>query len=268
MQIGGATVLLTGASGGIGNAVARRLVADGAHVVLSGRNVELLTTLRDELGDAASIAPCDLADPAQLAELAAAHQHVDILVSNAGVPASGALDSFTGAQLDRIVAANLAAPIHLTHALVPGMISRGRGHVVFMSSLAGKVASPGSSLYAATKFGLRGFSFGLRQDLDGTGVGTSVISPGFVRDAGMFAKSGQEGTLPPGVGTSSPEEVASAVAQAITRNRMEITVAPMAMRLGTTIGSALPRVAALTQRASNAHELADRMAEGQHSYRA
>ncbi len=83
----------------------------------------------------------------------------------------------------------------------------------------------------------------------------------------MFAKSGQEGALPPGVGTSSPEQVATAVAQAITKNRMEITVAPMAMRLGTTIGSALPRVAALTQRASNAHELADRMATGQQSYR-
>ncbi len=173
MQISGATVLLTGASGGIGGAIARRLIADGARVVLSGRNVELLTALRDELGDAASIAPCDLAAPAELAALAAAHSEVDILVSNAGVPASGALESFTGEQLDRIVAANLAAPIHLTHALLPGMVARGRGHLVYVSSLAGKVASPGSSMYAATKFGLRGFSFGLRQDLDGSGVGTS-----------------------------------------------------------------------------------------------
>lgn len=267
MQISGAKVLLTGASGGLGAAIARELVRGGAHVVLSGRNVELLSTLAAELGDASSVAPCDLADPEQLAALASANADVDILISNAGVPASGLLDSFSAEQIDRVVAANLAAPIHLTHAVLPHMLERGRGHLVYISSLSGKVASPGAAMYAATKFGLRGFSFGLRQDLEGTGVSASVVSPGFIRDAGMFAKSGAEGSLPAGVGTSSPQEVADAVTSAITRDRFEVTVAPLAMRIGTTFGAALPRVAAAAQRASNAKVLAGRVADGQATYR-
>ena len=99
-----------------------------------------------------------------------------------------------------------------------------------MSSLSGKAAAPASSIYSAAKFGLRGFAHGARADLRGTGVGVSVIMPGFVRDAGMFADAGVK--LPPGVGTSSPEQVARRVITAIERNRGEVTVAPFALRIG------------------------------------
>lgn len=265
MQLRDSKVLLTGATGGLGAAMARAIKAEGGRLVLSGRNREVLDALAEELG--AIAAPCDLTDRAALRELLAEHGDADVLIANAAVPASGALDSFTEAELDRVVEANLTAPIQMVRAVVPGMVERGRGHVVLISSLGGKVASPGASMYAATKFGIRGFAFGLRQDLERTGVGVSVISPGFIREAGMFAKSGAEGTLPPGVGTSSPQEVADATIDAIVRDRFEVTVAPLPMRLGATFGLAFPRVAAATQKLSGAKDIADRMAEGQASYR-
>ncbi len=265
MQLRDSKVLLTGATGGLGAAMARAIKAEGGRLVLSGRNREVLDALAEELD--AIAAPCDLTDRAALRALLAEHGDADVLIANAAVPASGALDSFTEDELDRVVEANLTAPIQMVRAVVPGMVERGRGHVVLISSLGGKVASPGASMYAATKFGIRGFAFGLRQDLERTGVGVSVISPGFIREAGMFAKSGAEGTLPPGVGTSSPQEVADATVDAIQRDRFEVTVAPLPMRLGATFGLAFPRAAAVTQKLSGAKGIAERMAEGQASYR-
>ncbi len=265
MDLRGSSVLLTGATGGLGAAIARSLKSQGASLVLSGRNRSLLDPLAAELGAVA--APADLTDRAALTALAEAHGDVDILIANAAVPASGLLDSFDEAELDRIIEANLTAPIQLTRALVPGMVARGRGHIVLVSSLSGKVASPGSSMYAATKFGLRGFGLALRQDLVPHGVGVSIVTPGFIRDAGMFAKSGAEDALPPGVGTCTPEDVAAATVKAITGNRAEVTVAPFTMKVGAVFGSALPNVAAITQKASGAKGIADRMAEGQHSFR-
>ena len=97
---------------------------------------------------------------------------------------------------------NLRSPIHMTHALLPGMLERGRGHLVYISSISGKVATPYSSLYNATKFGLRGFSFAMHEDLRGTGVGATAVFPGAVADAGMWADGGLD--LPPGVKPSKP----------------------------------------------------------------
>ena len=84
---------------------------------------------------------------------------------------------------------NLRAPVQLARALLPGMRERGSGHLVFISSLSGKMASAGASIYNATKFGLRGFGFALNEELRGTGVGSTTVFPGFIRDAGMFADS-------------------------------------------------------------------------------
>ena len=123
-----------------------------------------------------------------------------MLVANAALPASGELDDLALEQIDRILEVNLRAPIALARALTPLMIDRGHGHMVFLSSLSGKVASPASSLYSATKFGLRGFALGARADLRPHGIGVSVVLPGFIRDAGMFSDSGT--VLPRGVGTN------------------------------------------------------------------
>ena len=96
----------------------------------------------------------------------------------------------------------------MTKAVLPQMLARGHGHVVYIGSVSGITASPGSSLYNATKFGLRGFSNALRQDLYGTGVGVSIVMPGFVRGAGMAVEGGIIEQLPPGVRTVTPEKVA------------------------------------------------------------
>src|SRR5206468_9811573 len=156
-------VLLTGATGGIGAAVARRLSAEGAVLVLSGRRVDVLDALADETGAAAIAA--DLCDPVEIDRLVAAAGEIDILIANAGLPATGRLSTYTTAQIDRALAVNLRAPIALACALTPPMVSRGHGHVVFMSSIAGKSATPRSSVYNATKFGLRGFALALRAEL-------------------------------------------------------------------------------------------------------
>jgi uncharacterized protein len=246
MSLVSGNVLITGATGGIGHAIARAFGRRGAKLILTGRRADLLEGLAAEVGGRA--VACDLAlreDADRLASEAKASD-VDVLVANAGVPASGVLTALTQERIDRILEVNLRAPIALAHALAPGMIERGRGHMVFMSSLSGRAASPASSLYAATKFGLRGFALSIREDLRPHGVGVSVVLPGFIRDAGMFAEAGVK--LPPGVGTRSPEEVAAAVISAIERNRAEIDVAPVTLRLGARFASAAPEIAAAAQR--------------------
>jgi short-subunit dehydrogenase len=263
MRISGSKALLTGATGGIGHALARELHGRGAELILTGRRVDVLEPLAAELG-ARSLA-VDLGDPAAVDGLATQAGEIDILVANAALPATGSLESFSGPEIDRVLDVNLRAPIVLARALVPAMSRRGQGHLLFVSSLAGKVASPQSSLYNATKFGLRGFALALRAELHATGVGVSVVCPGFIRDAGMFADADVK--LPTGVGTRSPQDVARAVAQAIERNRGEVDVAPLALRTGAILGSIVPEAAAAITRRVGGDEIASSLAAGQRDKR-
>jgi len=264
-DLDGRTVLLTGATGGIGHSIARSLSAREARLVLTGRRAERLDQLASEL-DARTLT-VDLADRRAVAQLGqeAEAAGVEILIANAALPASGAFEELTEDQIDRMLEVNLRAPIALARALAPSMIERRRGHMVFMSSLSGKTASPASSLYSATKFGLRGFALGLREDLGRYGVGVSTVFPGFIRDAGMFADTGIK--LPPGVGTRSPQDVAGAVISAIERNRAEVDVAPLALRLGAAFGGLAPSIAAQIARRLGSHEIAATMADRQRSSR-
>jgi len=263
MQIRGSTVLLTGATGGLGQAIARELSARGAKLVLTGRQVETLGSLAEEL-DARALA-VDLSERIEVERLCQEAGEVDILVANAGLPGTGRIDSYTVAEMDRVLDVNLRSPIMLAHALAPRMVARGSGHLLFVSSLAGKAATARSSMYCATKFGLRGFALALRADMRDHGVGVSVVCPGFVRDAGLFAKGG--GSTPPGIATRSPEDVARAVAGAIERNRGEVDVAPMTLRLGSAFSGLAPEIAASATRISGADRLADRLADGQRDIR-
>jgi short-subunit dehydrogenase len=207
----------------------------------------------------------DLADPAAVDALAADCADVDVLIANAGLPASGHAMSFTTEQIDRALAVNLRAPMVLARLIGEHMVARGDGHIVFVSSLSGKAATPRSAVYSATKFGLRGFAGGLRQDLRPSGVGVSAVFPGFVRDAGMFAESGAK--LPPGVGTSTADAVADAVVRAIEHNRGEIDVAPLPMRLGALFSGVAPGVAATVTRLAGGEGLGDQFGRGQASKR-
>jgi short-subunit dehydrogenase len=240
----GARVLLTGATGGIGHAIARDLRAQGAELILTGRRVDVLEPLAKEL-DARSL-PADLEDLDSVDRLVAEAGPVDVLVANAALPGSGALLDFTPEQIHRALTVNLEAPIRLARATAASMVDHGRGHIVLIGSVAGKAASPSASMYNATKFGLRGFALGFREDLRGTGVGVSIVEPGFVREAGMFVEGG--GKLPKGVRTVSPDDVAAGVRRAIERNRGEVVVAPVEMRIGAGIGSLFPELSATVQR--------------------
>jgi short-subunit dehydrogenase len=240
VEISGSNVLLTGATGGLGQAIARALGERGANLILTGRQIDVLEPLAAELGAAAFAV--DLSVSAQVTHLVKEAGEVDILIANAGIPAAGRLETFTLKQVDRTLDVNLRAPVVLAHGLLPGMLERGRGQLVFMSSIAGKTTIPGAPLYHTTKFGLRGLAAGLRADLHDTGVGVSCIFPGFIRDAGIFADSGAK--LPPGTGTRSPEDVARAVIDAIEHNRGEVDVASLAQRGGAVIAGLAPDIAA------------------------
>jgi short-subunit dehydrogenase len=145
------------------------------------------------------------------------------------------------------------------------MAARRQGHLVFVSSLQGKAAVPQSSIYAATKFGLRGFALALRQDLSDAGVGVSVVMPGFIREAGMFASTGYK--LPPGVGTKSPADVADAVVTAIENNRAELDVAPVGLRAGAALAAVAPGLAERGSRLLGSHRIATEVAERQRRQR-
>ncbi|TMG27757.1 MAG: SDR family NAD(P)-dependent oxidoreductase, partial [Chloroflexi bacterium] len=177
-ELRGKIVLLTGASTGLGPHIARRLRQGGAKLVLSARNEAALEKLAEELGESRIVA-ADLSRPGEPERLAREAGAIDVLVSNAGIPATGRLATFNIEEIDRAIAVNLRAGIVLAKLLAPGMVERGSGHLVFMSSIAGKIPSGGETIYNATKFGIRGFGLALREELWGTGVGVSVISPTF-----------------------------------------------------------------------------------------
>ena len=253
VDLQGARVLLTGATGGLGHAIARALNAKGATLTLTGRRVDVLEPLAKELG-ARSIA-ADLSSMASIGAVLEEAGDVDVLIANAALPGTGLLDDFTIEQIDTNLAVNLRAPIVMTKAVLPQMLARGTGHVVYIGSVSGITASPGSSMYNAAKFGLRGFSNALRQDLHGSGVGVSIVMPSFVRDAGMAVEGGLIEALPPGVRTVTPEQVAKGVIRAIRRNKGQVVVAPRELRIGATIGSVMPELGGAVQRLSGAAEI-------------
>jgi short-subunit dehydrogenase len=246
MELRGKTVLLTGATGGLGRAIAAALADRGARLILSSRKPEELDQLASSLpGSGHRTIVSDLAEAGAGLRLLAEAGEIDVLVANAALPASGKLDSFTAEQIDRALRVNLEVPVQMTRELIPVFTARGSGHFLYISSISGKTATARASLYAATKFGIRGFALCLRDDLRPAGVGVSVVSPGTIGGAGMFADSGA--SAPPLIGTGTPEQVGAAVVTAIERNRGEVTVAPLRQRV-------------LARFAANAPELSSRLA--------
>lgn len=267
MELEGKTALLSGATGGLGRAIAAALADRGTRLVLSARKLEALEELAGSLpGDGHRAVVADLADPGAAERLASEAGEVDVLVANAGLPGTGKLEEFSQEQVGRVLRVNLEAPIRLSRELVPGMQERGRGHLVFVSSLSGKAASPRASLYSATKFGLRGFALGLREDLWKRGIGVSLVSPGFVREAGLFHESGAR--APRVLGTTTPERVGKAVTTAIERNRNEVAVAPALQRALANFALRHPELAArIGYRRGSGARVAQSVADGQASKR-
>lgn len=250
---------MTGATGGIGRALAVEFAARGGELILTGRRTDVLAPLADRVGGRAIAA--DLTNRTAIEELMQAAGEIDVLVANAALPATGLLADYSLEQIDRVLDVNLRAVIVMAKLAAEGMVSRRRGHLVFMSSLSGKTASAQASLYNATKFGMRGFALALRDDLRPHNVGVSTVFPGYISDAGMFADSGA--TVPRGISTRTPRDVAHAVLRAIDNNRAEVDVAPLSLRLIALLGGTVPELTAALQRRLGADEITAQLAEGQ-----
>jgi short-subunit dehydrogenase len=260
MELRGRSVLVTGATGGLGQAIVRRLRAEGCVLTVTGRRADVLDALAGEVEATAVVA--DFGRREDLQRVADLAGEVDILVANAGVPGTGELTEYSLEQLDRVLDVNLRAPVALARLLGERMLARGQGHVVFISSLSGKTANPVSSLYNATKFGLRGFALALRQDWGPRGVGVSCVNPGPIGDAGMFHEASKDIALPAGFRPKLPADVAGAVVKAITNDRAEIDVADPVMRAGVVLGQLAPQAAAALTRLVGADQVSHQLAEG------
>lgn len=237
----GKTVLLTGATGGLGGVLAHRLAERGATIVLTGRNADKLSQMAKTLSAKAIralIAPADLSSTAAVEGMLAAIDDevgpLDILVSNAGVEYYGAYTRHDIHELEQTITTNLLAPMILARLVLPDMIARRTGHIVFMSSISGKAPNPYGAAYSASKAGLVGLSNSLRTELTGTGVSCSVICPAFITDVqdGMFIRIQREGLHPPGfVGVAPAAHCADAVMRVLRTGEPEIIVSNKPLRL-------------------------------------
>lgn len=218
MKAADARVLLTGATGGIGEAIAKELLARGASVMLSGRSPGKLAALARQLGgngDAAARVQwhaADLDDPASLRALseAAAQWRINVLVNAAGTPSFGGFDSLGERHIEQVLHTNLIAPMRLTQALLPSLLRQRKAQVIHVGSALGRLGLPGYAVYSASKFGLRGFCEALRRELHGSPVRVQYLGPRSTRtgfnDARVDAYNRATGTA-----VDAPETVALAL---------------------------------------------------------
>ena len=219
-RLDGKLALVTGATGGIGAAIATLLHAQGASVALSGTRGDVLETLAGRLGERAHICPADLSDPAAPDRLVAeaeskAGQGVEILVNNAGLTRDGLALRMKDAEWSQVIELDLAAPFRLCRAALKGMVRRRAGRIVSIASIVGATGNPGQSNYAAAKAGLVGMSKSLAQEVGSRGITVNVVAPGFVETAMTASlpevlRAKLSAAIPLGR-LGAPEDIASAV---------------------------------------------------------
>jgi short-subunit dehydrogenase len=242
--------ILTGASRGIGSHIALALAGEGINLALVARSADALEEVREKvlsLGVKAVTIPTDLAETAQVEALPEEAERklgpVDILVNNAGVEHTSPYEEYPREKIYAAVNINLLASMLLTHAVLPGMLARGRGHIVNMSSLAGKIGLPYQTPYATTKAGLIMFTHSLRAELMDKAVGVSVICPGFVADDGMYVRRENSGeSAPAAMKPTTMKKVVTAVIDAIKQNTPERIVNPLPMRPMTALRELIPGI--------------------------
>jgi short-subunit dehydrogenase len=221
------------------------------NVVASGRREGMLAEVVEALrkqGVRAEAVPADLGDLTQIDPLVERSETalgpIDILVNNAGVEITGAFTTYSREELASVVDVNLTAPMLLAHRVVPGMLERGRGHVVFVSSLAGKVGPAYNEPYGATKAGLIGLNQSLRAEYRRAPVGFSVVCPGFVAGDGMYQRMVEEGVKSNRLlGETSLDKVADAVVDAIRHDRPEVIKSGSPVRPMLALAQLSPRLA-------------------------
>jgi len=231
------TVLVTGASSGVGEAAARRFADESARVLLVARTASALDTIAKEIGDRAIPIPTDVSDDEQVRALVdrVLHEFGDlhVLVNNAGFNHRGDLLDADPTEIAHVVDVNLKAPILLTRAFLPNLVKHSKANVVNVASIAGQIPLPGEATYSATKFGLRGFSMALAEELRETSVRVSLVSPGPI-DTGFLTN---DIDAVPDVVFSQPmstaEQVADAVLDCADDGRLERTIPRLSGTLAT-----------------------------------
>jgi len=230
-------VFITGASAGFGAAMTRRFVRDGHRVIAAARRLERLQALATELGDAVLPFALDITDAAAVAALPGSlpegWREVDVLINNAGLALG--LDPAQRSKLsdwEATLATNVAGLMRMTHALLPGMVARNRGHIVNIGSTAGRYPYPGGHVYGASKAFVAQFTLNLKADLIGTGVRVTVLEPGLVGGTEFsnvrFGNDAKAAAMYAGTEPLTPEDIAEAAAWVVglpprmNVNRMEI----------------------------------------------
>jgi short-subunit dehydrogenase len=274
-ELRGRNALITGAGGGLGAYIARALADEGVNLALTDLPEASVDGLSAELrsrGVQVEHAPADLTDGDERRRLVSWAEEalgpIDILVNNAGVEFGGPyLESDTEA-LELTVTINLLATMDLTRLVLPGMQSRGRGHVVNMASLAGKLPAPQLASYSASKHGVVGFTAALRGELGDGPVGFSAICPGFVSRVGMYGRiePHMENPSENPVGTVPPEAVGSAVVRAIREDRGEIVVNARPVKPLILLNGVAPKLVARLGRLRRVRDFSERMARARERY--
>jgi short-subunit dehydrogenase len=242
----GKVALITGASSGIGAASARRFAAEGAAVAMVARGAEALEKVAGGIraaGGNARTYPGDVSNPARCSEIIEATVRdlggIDVLVNNAGANKRGPVENREPSELAQIVAVNLVAPIVLTRLAIPHLRRRGRGAIVNVASIAGQVPLPEEATYSATKFGLRAFTFAVREELEGSGITVSAVSPGPVETNFIIDEVDEIPDLVFANPMSSADEVAALVLDCAADGTAERTI-PVMTGIMARVGNAVP----------------------------
>jgi short-subunit dehydrogenase len=247
MNLKGCRTLLTGAGSGIGRSLALALGAQGARLVLVGRNEKKLSEVAREIVHAGGYAltlPEDLSLPERHEPLvfsaATRLGGIDLLINNAGVSSFGEYAQENPADIDNLINTNITAPLLLTRAVLPRMLSAKYGRIVNVGSILGSIGFPHFAAYSASKFALRGFSEALRRELSGTGVGVTYVAPRTTRTAfnsdALYKISAESGSA-----VDDPATVAAIILEAITQDRDEIYIG-WPEKLAVRLNALLPRL--------------------------
>lgn len=229
-RFSGQSIVVTGASTGIGQALASQLAEEGAHVFAAARNMQKLTVLQEASSGRITPIQTDIRDATQVHRLFGrvdeAGNGVDIVVNNAAHGHNNRIDQMDLEEINSVVSTNLLGAMYVTREALRRMLHQGKGHIAFVSSLAGRMAFPNLSVYSATKFGIEGLAEAMREELKGTSVITTVVRPG-VTDTSFFAAANMQDFARSMEGKMQPADaVAQQIVEAIAAKREDATIGP------------------------------------------
>ncbi|MFJ4865440.1 MULTISPECIES: SDR family oxidoreductase [unclassified Streptomyces] len=261
--------IVTGASRGVGPHIAEHLAAAGVRLALVARSEEGLRATAERIGrhgHKALVVPADISDEeAQRRIVETVRSELGppgLLVNNAGIECITRFQDASIEDIRKVLLVNLFGAEAMTRLVLPHMLEAGRGHVVNIGSVGGRTAYPYATINSSAKHGLVGFTWSLREELRGTGVGVSAVYPTLIADVGISA-GWQAGRRPPMLGRVGPDEVARAVLKCIRENKVEITVAPVMEKVADVVSALSPRLTAWIARNGGIYSYLRKVADAQ-----